>query len=458
MKKLPDMKFHKIDLRVLVQIFLLAATPILFSMSLNNSSLIITRASLVIIWVVQIILLYRYLKQSDRKLKQAVKIISSGEEFQLLRNKELSFVHEDVLKDINEAITKFRSLKIEREADLLFFQLVMEYIPAGVIVIGSSEKIRLVNRAALDLLGIEFLENLERLETVKAGLSNWFMSLTENVFAILDLDFPDHSYRISVSVRDIKLLNSTQRIYLLKDIKKEVDIKEVETWHNMLSILSHEVVNSVSPITLSSKGMQRNITELRKVIDKNESTDKIISEIETGLSLISTRGTGLNEFVESINKLTKIPSPVYEDVSLGQLIKESAGLMHEDFQTKNVEISTSNEDMKVFCDKKLIVHVMINLLRNSIEAFTNELDKTISISGKKEDNHTIIQVTDSGPGIPSNIKNQIFSPFFSTKKRGSGLGLSFTRQVMRRHNGDVNIWTTPGKTIFTLTFQDKLNV
>ncbi len=444
------MKSHRIDLTVLLQVVLLAVTPALFILTLDIEALIITRITLAIIWLIQMALLYRYLKRSENSLRQAVKIISSGDESHFLRNRHLSRVHEDVLDEINNAISVFRDLKIENEANLRFFQQVMQHVPAGVFVVNSDETIEFINSSAKDLFGSVNLRILKDLDSVKKGLTSWFRDI-KGAHNVMDIDFPDRSYKISVSVRQIRVREETQTIYSFKDIKKEVDIRELETWHNMLRILSHEVVNSVSPITLSAMGMQRNIADLKGITPENDDYKRILSEIDTGLSAISERGKGLNEFVESVQRLTRIPEPSVGPISLRQLAGESVEIMKTNLRENNIRLEEDLADIKIYCDKRLISHVMINLVKNSIESFSSQTDKTIRISGKKTDAVIIIQVEDNGPGIPGNIRNQVFSPFFSTKRRGSGLGLSFSRQVMQLHKGNINVWSEPGKTIFTLT-------
>lgn len=457
MTKLPDMKFQRIDLIVLLQVVLLAVTPALFALSLGDEALVVTRISMVIIWLIQIVLLYSYLKRSEKKLRQAVKMISSGEEFQLLRKKHLSRVHEDVLDEINNAISLLRDLKIDNEANLQFFQQVMQHVPVGVIVVNSEEAIEFINQSAMSLLGSGNLKKLKDLDKISQGLTSLFRGIAGG-HNVIDIDFPDRSYKISVSVRELKVREEKQRIYSFKDIKKEVDAKELETWHNIVRILSHEVVNSLSPITLSATGMQRNLADLKGVVGANDEYKRILNEISTGLSAISERGKGLNEFVESVQKLTRIPEPLIESVSLKKIVFESVDIMRASLRKNKVILEEEIGNIQVNCDRRLISHILINLVKNSLESFPPEEKKIIKISGEKVETGIIIQVEDNGTGVPEEIRNQIFSPFFSTKRRGSGLGLSFCRQVMRMHNGDINIWSEPGRTIFTLTFPDKTSV
>ncbi len=450
------MRSQRIDLVVLLQVLLLASTPVIFSMTLGNDVLVVTRIGLCVIWCFQIIFLYRYLKRSENRLRQAVQIISSGEEYQELGKRGLSSVHEDLLDEINKAISIFSNLKIEKEANLLFFQEVMENVPAGVIVMNSNENFDFVNRAASQILGLDNYLCLYDMEKVRPGLSYWLREI-KGGHNVIDINYSSRSLRLSVSVREIKVRGDNLKIFSLKDIKREVDTKEMETWHNMLRILSHEVVNSVSPITLSANSMKRNLAELKKIITDNIKYERILADIDDGLSAISERGRGLNEFVESMREITKIPDPVLNTISLRKLVSESLDIMRMNLQDNHIKLEEELEDISLDVDRRLFNHVLINLVKNCIESYTDQATKVIRIRGRKNEDSVIIQVEDNGPGIPADLQNQIFSPFFSTKTDGSGLGLSFSRRVVEMHDGDISFWSEPGSTIFTLTLPEKRN-
>ncbi|MEE4115865.1 MAG: ATP-binding protein [Marinilabiliaceae bacterium] len=444
------MRSQRIDLPVLLQVVLLACTPVLFAMTLRNDVFVVTRIGLCVIWCAQIIFFYRYIKRSENRLRQAVRIISSGEEYQVFGKKGLSKVHEDVLDEINTAISIFSDLKIEKETNLLFFQEVMENVPAGIVVMNASEKFDFVNKAAFQLLGIDSNFSLSDTEKLRPGLSFWLREI-KGEHNLIDINFSGKSLRLSVSAREIKVRGDSLKIFSLKDIKKEVDTKETETWHNMLRILSHEVVNSVSPITLSANSMKRNLAELKEIIIDNDKSESILADIDEGLSAISERGKGLNEFVESMREITKIPDPVPGTISLSKLISESVDIMRMNLQDNLIRLEEDIDDASLLADRRLINHVLINLVKNSMESFSDQVDKVICIRGRKKEESIIIQVEDNGPGIPAELQSQIFSPFFSTKPEGSGLGLSFSRRVVEMHKGDISFWSEPGRTIFTLT-------
>jgi nitrogen fixation/metabolism regulation signal transduction histidine kinase len=320
----------------------------------------------------------------------------------------------------------------------------------------SDEKFDFVNKAASQLLGVDTYYTLQDMEKVRPGLSFWLREIRGG-HNVIDINFSSRSLRLSVSAVDIKVRGDKVKIFSLKDIKREVDIKEMETWHNMLRILSHEVVNSVSPITLSANSMKRNLAELKMIITDNGKSEDILTDINDGLSAISERGKGLNEFVESMREITRIPDPVPDKINLQKLVGESVDIMRMNLQDNQIKLKEDIADVSLVVDRRLINHVLINLVKNSMESFSDQANKVISIRGRKKEESIIIQIEDNGPGIPADLQSQIFSPFFSTKTDGSGLGLSFSRRVVEMHDGDISFWSERGRTIFTLTLPVEKN-
>ena len=262
MKKLRGMKFQRINLFVFVQVVLLALTPAVFALIINSSALVVTRIALVIIWLFQIIVLYRYLGRSEKKLREAVMILGSGDDFHLIKKKELSGIQNSILIEINDAISRFRSLKLQKEADLLLFRSIIESVPIGIMVLDQEFRVSSINSYALKLFNLHELSSLDQMNSLKEGVSDWFRALPEKLSSVLELDLPSRSYKLSVTANSMRLIDREMILFTIKDIKKEVDRKELETWHNMLRVVSHEVVNSVSPITLSSGSMSRNVNTL----------------------------------------------------------------------------------------------------------------------------------------------------------------------------------------------------
>jgi len=231
-----------------------------------------------------------------------------------------------------------------------------------------------------------------------------------------------------------------------------MDTKELESWIKLIRVLTHEIMNTVAPIT----SLSQTILGYFKNLEGNPPSEKIIVNSIKGLEVINERGTGLIGFVDTYRKLTRIPPPEKKTVKVGQLIESIITLIKYEPLNEKVKIDWEllPADLEISADKKQISQVMINLIKNSMEALKNTEEGTIRIKGEYNENgRAQITVTDNGPGIPDDIMDKIFVPFFTTKESGSGIGLSLSRQIMLLHGGRLKAVSKPGvQTEFVLEF------
>jgi len=442
---------YRYNLLILIQVLLIALTPALFWLALRNPALVFTRFAILLIWIAQIGFLFYTIKASDRDLKRFVKIIANEDEYHLLSKRGWLRPNTEMIREINAVISSFRNLKMQKESDLLFFKLVMEHTPVGIMAVSLAGKIVSINKAAKELFEIEDLIEINQLEKTKTGLTLWFRNLPSGQPITLRLDLPSRSLLISVVVTEIKIMNEEIRLFSMKDIKHELYSSEMETLQRMMRLLSHEVVNSISPISLLATSVRRSIKELSS-LKKTLTRKSVLADIDLGLTTIHKRSMDLNDFVGSIKTLTTVPELHLECVKMDYLVQQSAGLMKPQLDLKGLNLIIEVGDQEIFCDRKLIVQVLINLIKNSLEAMQDYNSGYVRITGEVRKDHHVIMVEDNGPGIADNIREEIFSPFFTTKSTGSGIGLSFSRQVMTLHKGDITLWSESKKTIFSLMF------
>jgi signal transduction histidine kinase len=242
------------------------------------------------------------------------------------------------------------------------------------------------------------------------------------------------------------------QLVAIQDIKNEMETKELESWIKLIRVLTHEIMNSVAPIT----SLSQTILGYYNASGENLPSEKVIGNTVKGLKVINERSAGLISFVETYRKLTRIPPPDKKPVSLEQLFESTITLVNTDSASKTITISreVSPPDIEIFADKKQISQVLINLVKNSMEALKTNSEGKIMLKGEVNENGRVrVTVTDSGPGIPRDLMDKIFIPFFTTKESGSGIGLSLSRQIMLLHGGSLKMISEPGKqTVAVLEF------
>jgi nitrogen fixation/metabolism regulation signal transduction histidine kinase len=345
----------------------------------------------------------------------------------------------DLHKRMNEVIFILANLRSEKEEDYRFFRAVFDHAGTGLIVHDENHDIVLINKAATQLLGTKKFSDIKGFlpENTKPGAK-----------ATVRLEQNGNEVQLSVRNRKIWIGDRTLTLLSLQNIRQELEQNEVESWQKLIRVFIHEIMNSVSPVTLTASG-------IINILEKNESlTDTQKKEILDGLHAIRKRSKGIAAFMESYRSLSKTPAPDFSYVPAAKMMDQVGKLMQNDFQKRNIRFSVfiSPKDLKILCDEKLVEHVLINLIKNAVEALVRVNSPEIRLSCVSMHDRIQVTVQDNGPGIDSEITENIFVPFFTTKPEGTGIGLSLSRQIMNLHGGSIFVNSEPGETIFTISF------
>lgn len=232
------------------------------------------------------------------------------------------------------------------------------------------------------------------------------------------------------------------------DIRSEIEQKEIEAWYKLIRILTHEVMNSITPLSSLTETILMLLEEKNgKPKDSSEITNVQLDDIRKSLKTIQGRSEGILEFVDAYRRLTNIPHPEFEDVNLHELIVRVENLLKSDLERKNISFETSiqKKSLSITADKHLMEQVFINLVSNSVYALEGQKEPKIEIKAAKEKFNTCIEVTDNGKGISLDKIDKVFIPFFSTRDGGSGIGLSLSKQIIHLHHGRIKVKSTEGK-------------
>lgn len=352
-----------------------------------------------------------------------------------------------VSKQINSALNRvgqiLYNVKAQTAQQEKYYELILDFVSTGLIVLNDNGAVYQKNKEALRLLGLNVFTHVRQLSKVDAML----MEKVENCRAGDKLQVMFHNERgtinLSIRVSDINVHDEHLRILALNDINVELDEKEIDSWIRLTRVLTHEIMNSVTPITSLSD------TLLSIVEDRDE-------EISHGLQTISTTGKGLLSFVESYREFTRIPTPEPSLFYIKAFIERMIELARHQNPCEHITFRTEivPADLILYADENLISQVVINLLKNAIQAIGDQPDGKINIHAYcNEAEEVWIEIKNNGPVIPAEIAEHIFIPFFTTKKGGSGIGLSISRQIMRLSGGSLILLQDDKETRFILKFK-----
>ena len=450
------MVFKRYRFLVIIQILCIAATTLAFFWTTQQEYMLITSSSLVLFWILQIVYLFWYLQKINRDLLKFITALRYDDvSISFDKDKNVDPYFQNLYTELNTIITEISTVRSDKESEHQYFQNTVKHINTGIIAFDEKGKVEICNNSTLELLNLNKLSNIADTEISKAGLSDTFRNIKPGTTKLLKLVIENDIIQLSIKAANFKIKERNIKLLSLQNIKTEIDQSEVDAWQKLIRVLTHEIMNSVSPIKLLSGSLIEMFEENNKVKTINEIDNQTIENSVLGLKTIRKRSSGLSNFVETYKSLTQIPKAKFSEFKVCHLFDHINTLLINDLAQKSIqfEYNCNPNDLKLYADEKLIEQVLINLIKNASEALLNCDNPSISLNAELINDLVQIKVKDNGPGISTEVLDNIFIPFFTTKEKGSGIGLSLSRQIMLLHGGNMSVKSDPEKeTVFTLQF------
>ena len=400
--------------------------------------------------------LIRYLNSTNRKLSFFLESIENEDSTLLFTTKEANRPIRELYQSLSKVNKQIQQVKIESRQQEQYFQTLLEQVATGILTYDSRGFVLHANKATKKMLGINVLTHIDQLERISLPLFQTVKNIRPFEQKLVTVSNEKVSVQLSLKATSFKTNDSELILLSLQDIRNELDEKELESWMKLIRVLMHEIMNSIAPITSISASLSKMYTMEGRLLLPEEMKEGTIVTTVKGLNVIEEQGTGLMQFVESYRKLSGLPKPVKKVVSVEELFNRIRILYAslEKASNINLTIRVSHANMELFADENLISQVLVNLLKNAIQANeTNGNGKIQLIAGINSTHQPEIRIIDNGPGIVPEILDQIFVPFFTTRANGSGIGLSLSRQIMQLHGGSLQVHSVPDKeTTFSLIF------
>jgi two-component system, NtrC family, nitrogen regulation sensor histidine kinase NtrY len=400
--------------------------------------------------------LISFLNTTNKKIRfffDSVKNDDSNLSFSV-NTKDRSF--RELYESMNRVNHQIQQLKIENRQQEQYFRILLEHLATGIITYDTKGFILHANSSAKRLLSADVLTHLQQIERIDLKLFQTITSIKPSERRLIAIASEQGEIQLSLKATSFKTNDNELVILSIQDIKNELDEKELESWMKLIRVLMHEIMNSITPITSLSESLLHIYSTGGNPVLPEQVNDKTIATTLQGLNVIKEQGRGLMSFVESYRKLTRVPEPEKKLFRVADLIGRVQILYNSLERSERIKLSFSlkDPDLEIFADQNLISQVLINLIKNALEANENNPVAEISIvAGLNNSNLPEICVIDNGPGITEKILEEIFVPFFTTRQNGSGIGLSISKQIMRVHGGNLKVRSQPDKeTIFCLSF------
>ena len=448
------MIFKQFEWRILVRVVLLF-------ISLSAASFLLVKGWYVYLLIVtpvviyQLIDFYRFHKKAHDELDQFVESIHYRDFSRSFDVKHAPVEIQPLRKGFNEINTTFKVISKEKETQYQYLQKILELVDTGIISYEEeSGQIVWMNESLKRMLQLPYLKTIHSLERRDKTLYQQIISLKPGDGRIGTAHLETSTFKVLLSSTAFQTEGKIYRLIAFQNVNEALDETESKAWQKLLSVLTHEIMNSVAPISSLADTLKHRLQQSVAVLS-NESGS--VDDLELGIETIKRRSEGLLKFAETYRNLNKITTLNLKKIFVRDIFENLLQLMQPTLEQKNIEIETilKDPDLSLDADTNLLEQVLINLVVNAIEAVKEKDQPRIVLSAFLNNNNRkpVIKVADNGSGMPAEILEKIFIPFFSTKKSGSGIGLSLCKQIMMLHKGNIQVQSIDGEgTAFLLQF------
>lgn len=404
--------------------------------------------------IYQLVELYRFHVRTQSELDEFVQAIKYRDFSRYFNVRNAPIELQQLREGFNQITSTFKDISKEKETSFQYLHKILELVDTGIMSFSVVEGTMIwMNESLKKMLQLPFVKTIHSLKTRDEHLYNEIISLKPAESKIAMVHLESRSFKILLSATAFQTEGEKFMLIAFQNINEALDETESRAWQKLLSVMTHEIMNSVAPISSLADTLKNRLEQSMNQIDNSHGA---VHDLEIGIETIKRRSESLLKFAETYRNLNKITKPNLKKVYVRDLFENLYQLMEPTLDQKNIEMDIVLKDpgLEVEVDPSLIEQVLINLIVNAKEALKDRPDAKIVLSGLLSSKQKpLIKVADNGTGIEEEILENIFIPFFSTKKTGSGIGLSLCKQIMMLHKGNINVHSIPGEgTVFTLQF------
>ncbi len=355
------------------------------------------------------------------------------------------FVEDNVDVELKEAfnriLEKFQDASAAREVQAVYLETVVKHVPVPFIAVKSDGTLSLVNNPARRLTGLSALHHFGQLAELDPQLPGLMQAIEPGSQQLLQTRLRDVPAELRVSVSEIRIAGEIERLYSIENLSGELTAREASAWRKLIRVLTHEIMNTLTPVASLAQ-------TAAAILEKPDAT----GEVREAVMTIARRSEGLMSFVSRYREMLNVPLPDPESIGVAEALQSVVALMSEELEGVSVVISVVPESLEIQADRQLLDQVLVNVVKNAADALQDTDSPQLRLSGKLDSGRVLIRVRDNGPGIADDTLDQVFIPFFTTKREGSGIGLSLCRQIMIAHHGEIVLESDKRGTTIGLLF------
>jgi two-component system nitrogen regulation sensor histidine kinase NtrY len=356
----------------------------------------------------------------------------------------------------NDILKRMRERGNDQEVAMRRLRALIEHIPVPLLTLHADDSISLQNNAARRLFGAEHVTSLRDLRKFGFGFAEAIETAVPGMRQLVTFEVEGIEYRLTLAATELVVAGESERLISLQDIQSELDATQAEAWEDLVKVLTHEIMNSITPVTSLARTASDFVHDVIDRDSKGETVSVELADLRDAIDTVARRSDSLMQFVDSYRQITRLAPPEKKRVRLAGLFESALRLAEAECPRSDIAFSAAVQpgELDVYADRDLLEPVLINLLRNAWQACDAGTGGKVQIRGRlNRRNNVVIEVSDDGSGVPDEFTRKIFVPFFTTKEHGSGVGLALARQVMIAHGGFIRVGNNDsGGATFSLTF------
>ena len=438
-------------IQIILRVFLIVTFAMGASYFIIKQQYILGGLFLVFV-IAQAFLLIQYLNRNNKKIAFFFECLKNDDFTLHFTENEKSTAFPELHKNINALNKKVQRIYQQNKIQELYYEEILNQAEIGMLTFNKEGHILFANPRVEQLLNYSPLHHINQLERVDDTLFKLFSKLEPFDRELIQLKNEREKIELVLKSKSILLQDEELLLVVIQDIHKELNEKETDSWLKLIRVLTHEIMNSVSPITSISESILGHLSTEQKAIPIADLSESKLNASIKGLEVIKDQGAALMDFVQSYRTFLNVPLPTKRIVSATDLLNKIKVLQNSKTAEISIEVDIHPKDLEFYCDESQISQVLINLCKNAAQAIQDQETPKIKLIGRIQDDFKIIEVWDNGPGIPDELQEEIFIPFFTTKEDGTGVGLSLSRQIIRQHGGSLDFSTSKQGTCFIIQF------
>ncbi len=449
------MVFRSHRFRILARVLLIALFLGTMFYAMNQDKWYVATAVSALLVILLLVELFRFIDRSNLEFVNLLQSLKYQDFTRSYRRKYTEKSFRELEETFNEILAIYREAKMDQAAQYQYLQMVLEHIQIALVCFDEAGDVILFNRAAARLFKRTGITKLEPLKSEYPELYRGMVDLEAGQRELIRINAEDEVLRLAVTATGLRIREKNYKLVSLQDIRQELEEQELDSWQKLIRVLTHEIMNSVTPVSSLSEAINEMLVdEQGRRLPPSELDPDDLEDMYSSLATIEERSKGLLKFVSDYKNLNRLPKPSFESLSINVLLGSMEKLFARDMEQAGIDfhVNKVSDEQRIWADSQMIQQVLINLINNAMEAVENRKTKNIRLGAESQGERTTIKVRDNGKGIDPEDADKVFIPFFTTRKKGSGIGLSLSRQIMRIHKGSIYFHSNKKGTTFTLEF------